>query len=93
MEDLAQNADEGCGKQHYCSGEAKAALEPEIPEWDSYSSELLEIIGNMGKWSVLVPIGKEINWDTVSKSDRKQYKANWIFYRNIEKMWCYKTCF
>ena len=35
-------------------------------------------IGNAGNWSVLVPAGKEIKRDAVSKSDRKQRRANWI---------------
>ena len=47
-----------------------------------------ETKGNPGNWNVLVPGGKEINWDAVSKSDRTQHKANWIFCSNIEEMWC-----
>jgi len=49
--------------------------------------------GNAGNWNVLVPAGKEINWDAVSKSDWKQHKANWILYWKIKEMWCYKTAF
>ena len=49
--------------------------------------------GNAGNWNVLVPAGKEINWDAVSNSERKQHKANWILYRNIKEMWCCKTAY
>ena len=77
-----------------CSGEAHAALEPEIPEYESYLvKRCLVIKGNVGNWSVLVPTGKEINWDAVIISERKQHKANWILSSNIKEMWCYKSYF
>jgi len=44
--------------------------------------------GNAGNWSVLVPAGKEINRDSVSKSDWKRNSPNWIRFRNISEMWC-----
>ena len=44
--------------------------------------------GNAGNWSVLVPVGKEINWDAVSKGDRKPYRANWIPVWKYREMWC-----
>ena len=34
--------------------------------------------GNAGNGNILVPAGKEINRDAVSKSDWKQPRANWI---------------
>lgn len=34
--------------------------------------------GNAGNWNVLVPAGKEINWDAVSNGEWKQRKANWF---------------
>ena len=46
-----------------------------------------ERIGNAGNWNILVPVGKEINWDAVSKSDWKQYKANWIRWWKPVEMW------
>ncbi len=48
---------------------------------------------NAGNWNVLVPAGKEINWDAVSNSEWKQHKANRILYWKIKEMWCYKTAF
>ena len=38
-------------------------------------------IGNAGNWNVLVPAGREINWDAVSKGDWKQHKANRMIVR------------
>ena len=52
-----------------------------------------ERIGNAGNWNVLVPAGKETNWDALSKSDRKAHKANRILNGNIVEMWCYKLPF
>ena len=48
---------------------------------------------NAGNWNVLVPAGKEINWDVVSNSEWKQHKANWNLCRNAKKMWCYRLSF
>ena len=48
---------------------------------------------NAGNWNVLVPAGKEINWDAVSKSDWTQHKANWILCWKAKEMWCYKTAY
>lgn len=48
---------------------------------------------NAGNWSILVPAGKEINWDAVSKSDWNRRKANWICYSNMAEMWCYRLSF
>ena len=72
-------------------GEAHAAFEPKISECDFaiYS----ERRSNAGNWNVLVPAGKEINWDSVSKSDWKQNRANWICCSNAVEMWCYKSVF
>ena len=50
-------------------------------------------MGNAGDWNILVPAGKKINWDAVSKSDWKQHKANWILFWKKKEMWCYKTAF
>ena len=47
-------------------------------------------MGNAGNWSVLVPAGKEIKRDAVSKSDRKQRRANWILVWKYKEMWL--TC-
>jgi len=44
-------------------------------------------IGNRGNWNILVPLGKEINRDAVSKGDRTRHKANRIPNRNIREMW------
>ena len=63
------------------SGEVQAAFEPEISEYDFVLSSIRA--ANAGNWNVSVPAGKETNWDAVSKSDRKQQRANWILYRNI----------
>jgi len=68
-----------------CSGEAHVAIEPEIPESD-LSLESVRM-GNTGNGNVLVPVGEEINRDSVIISERKQNKANWILVSNHEKMW------
>ena len=62
---------------------------------DSWMRLLIHSVrrGNAGNWNVLVPAGKEINWDAVSKSDWKQQKANWILYWKIKEMWCCKTVY
>jgi len=67
-----------------CSGEPHVGFEPEISECDiMFLRKQSERIGNAGNWNILVPAGKEINRDAVSKSDRTQRKANWILYRNV----------
>jgi len=45
-------------------------------------------IANAGNWNILVPAGKETNWDAVSKSDWKRHRANRMFNSNIRRMWC-----
>ena len=40
---------------------------------------------NRGNWSILVPRGKEINWDFPSRGDRKGKSPNWI----LREMWCF----
>ena len=34
---------------------------------------------NAGNWSILVPAGEEKIFDTLSSSERKGHRANWIF--------------
>lgn len=67
-------------------GEAYAAFEPRISEWDFLLES--ERIRNAGNWNILVPAGKEINWDLVSKSDWKPIKANRMSTREGVRMWC-----
>ena len=50
-------------------------------------------ISNAGNWNVLVPAGKEIKWDAVSKGDWKQWNTNWIRHSNVLEMWCCKSVF
>ncbi len=69
-----------------CSGKTHVVFELEIPECD-FSIKSVRM-GNAGNWNILVPAGKKINWDSVSKSDWKQNKANWILVRNDKEMWC-----
>lgn len=69
-------------------GELKVNVEPQMSEWD-FSKQGPLGLGNTGNWSVLVPVGKEINWDAVSKSDWKRCSPNWIRYSNIVEMWCW----
>jgi hypothetical protein len=82
---LGSSADEGHDKLWYSSASRMWALNRGCLNWTSFYSETK---GNPGNWNVLVPGGKEINWDAVSKSDRKQHKANWIFCSNVGEMWC-----
>jgi len=49
--------------------------------------------GNAGNWNILVPAGKEINWDMVSKSDWKLYTANRIWHWKVSGMWCFGPSF
>ena len=62
---------------------------------DSWIRLLLETerLGNAGNWNVLVPAGKEIKWDAVSKGDWKQWNTNWIRHSNVLEMWCCKSVF
>ena len=41
-----------------------------------------------GNWNILVPDGKEINWDLVSNGEWNPVRSNWICYSNIMEMWC-----
>ena len=61
--------------------------------WDPWMRLLICSVRriNAGNWNVLVPAGKEINWDAVSNSEWKQHKANWILYWKMKEMWCCKT--
>ena len=59
-----------------CSGEAHGALDPEISEWDFLIHSVRR--GHPGNRNILVPGGKEINRDAVSKGDRKRQRANRI---------------
>ena len=43
-----------------------------------FFNKITFVMNNVGNWSVLVPVGREINWDSVSNSERKQNRANWI---------------
>ena len=70
-------------------GEMHAVFEPRISECDFAKHS--ERRRNAGNWNVLVPAGKEINWDSVSNSERKQNRANRICCSNVIEMWCCRT--
>ena len=69
-------------------GSARSLWSEDI--WMRFRYESVRM-SNAGNWNVLVPAGKEINWDAVSKGDWTQQKANWILCWKAKEMWCCKT--
>ena len=63
-------------------GEPHAGFEPQISEWENVRiyarAEKHEDAGN---WNILVPAGKENKSDSLSSSERKGNRANWILLR------------
>jgi len=87
---LGSSADEGHDKRWYSLARRMWSLNQGCLNWTSFYSETK---GNAVNWNVLVTARKEINRDSVSKSDRKQNKANWISCSNVREMWCFGLSF
>ena len=75
-------------------GELHASFDPKISECETYclkKTMLFESV-HAGNWNILVPAGKENNSDSLSNSEWKGKRANWIFFREEKEMWCRMSC-
>ena len=76
MKDVADCDKSGAG--------VELPLIPECPNGETRLWEIIVIVGwihrpmeaNAGNWHISVPVGKEINWDSVSSGERKRISPN-----------------